>query len=250
MPKRMLRDWTDSEPVNSLDWRDEVFFTRLIMKADDFGRFSANPKLLRSLLFPFKDGLRDTDMTRALVACRDAGLIRLYTSAQGKPLLEIVNFGQRMDKRVAKYPGPEEDGSTPDIIPENPGSSGKFPPERKGSRKEEEVEGPGKARAKTCDELKAYCLELGLPASDAIYLWEKWESTGWVNGGRPIKDWKGTIRTWKAGGYLPSQKRGGNSHNAPAPRQLVQGTPEWIFEHDNPEGLSLNEIKDRLRRKS
>jgi hypothetical protein len=206
MPKRMLRDWTDSERVNSLEWREEVFFTRLIMKVDDYGRFSANPKLLRSLLFPLKDGLRDTDMSRSLAACQKAGLVRLY-AIQNKPLLEIVNFGQRLKQSVPKYPAPGQAEETPGIpaFPELPGSSGKFLSEEKRSGKRE-VEGPGKARANTRDEVIAYCRERHLSDSDGAFLWEKWEANDWTNSGNKIKDWKGTIRAWKEAGYLPSQK--------------------------------------------
>jgi hypothetical protein len=108
MPNRILRDWTDSEPVNSLDVNGEVFFTRLIMKVDDYGRFGANPKLLRSVLFPLKDGIRETDISRSLAACEKAGLIVLYSS-KGKALLQIVNFKQRTRFESKYDPPPEKD---------------------------------------------------------------------------------------------------------------------------------------------
>ena len=61
---------------------------------------------------------------------------------------------------------------------------------------------------KTCtlDEAKAFALELGQPASDGEACFYKWEGNGWKNGTSPIKDWKATMRSWKAAGYLPSQK--------------------------------------------
>lgn len=106
----MLRDWTDSEPVNSLDWAAECLFTRLIMKADDFGRFHGNPRLLKSLLFPLKDGLRDADISRWIAACETAGLIRVYTDkVSGKPFIEIRNYGQRLRSKQAKFP--DENGN-------------------------------------------------------------------------------------------------------------------------------------------
>jgi len=85
MPNRILRDWIDSEVVNSLSWQAEIVFTRLLMKVDDYGRFPANPRLLRSLLFPLRDGLRDADITRCLVECEKAGLIAIY-NIEGKIL--------------------------------------------------------------------------------------------------------------------------------------------------------------------
>lgn len=41
---------------------------------------------------------------------------------------------------------------------------------------------------------------------DGESCWEKWNGNGWINGKNKIKDWKATIRSWKAQGYLPSQK--------------------------------------------
>lgn len=110
MPDRILRDWTDSETVNSLSWQAECFFVRLIMKADDFGRYHGNQKLLKSLLFPLKDGLRDADITRWIAECVNAGMIVVYTDkVSGKPFLRLVNFGQRLRTRKAKFP--DENGS-------------------------------------------------------------------------------------------------------------------------------------------
>jgi len=113
MPNRILRDWTDSELINDLSWQAEVLFTRLIMKADDFGRFSANEKLIRSLCFPLKDGVRDADVTRWLAECQQAGLIVVY-HANAKPVLAIRNFGQRLRQKRELYPPPPDDGQLAD----------------------------------------------------------------------------------------------------------------------------------------
>ena len=105
MPERLLRDWTDSEAVDQLSWQAECLFVRLIMKADDFGRYHGNPKLLKSLLFPLKDGLRDADISRWIAECETAGLIRVYTDkVSGKPFIEIRKYGQRLRTKKAKFP--------------------------------------------------------------------------------------------------------------------------------------------------
>lgn len=64
---------------------------------------------------------------------------------------------------------------------------------------------PAKAKG-TSEEASAYCVEIGLPASDGTACFDKWQGNGWKNNGEPIKDWKATIRAWKANGYMPSQK--------------------------------------------
>ena len=105
MPNRILRDWTDSENIDQLDVNTERFFTRLIMKVDDYGRYSANVKLLKSHLFPLKSDIRETDIARWLTACEKSGLIALYVIAN-KEYLQIDNFKQVLRQKVEKYPAP------------------------------------------------------------------------------------------------------------------------------------------------
>lgn len=107
MPNRILRDWTDSFIVDELDVHAERFFVRLIMKVDDFGRFSADKRLLKSQLFPLKSDIRDTDISRCLTACEKAGLITIYTVAS-KCYLQIENFKQTLRQKTTKYPSPDE----------------------------------------------------------------------------------------------------------------------------------------------
>lgn len=106
MPNRIIREgWLESEPINTLGPAEEVFFLRLCLRADDFGRYHGNPTLLRSNLFPLRDDLRNTDIPRWLAACEKAGLIRCYEVA-GKRYLEIQKFDQRTRARVSKFPAP------------------------------------------------------------------------------------------------------------------------------------------------
>lgn len=58
----------------------------------------------------------------------------------------------------------------------------------------------------TQDEIREFCASLGLAVTDADYCFNKWVGNGWKNGGEKIKDWKATVRSWKAAGYLPSAK--------------------------------------------
>lgn len=102
MANRVLRDWTDSDRINEIDFQAEVLFTRLMMKADDYGSFHANPKLINAFCFPLKN-IRDTDITRWLHSLVSSGLIALYT-AENKPYLHIVNFGQRLRQMRRKFP--------------------------------------------------------------------------------------------------------------------------------------------------
>ncbi len=106
MPTRLLRDCTDSEKINLLDGLAERFFYRLIMIADDYGRYYAHPGLLKARMFPFLlEKVREADISRWITECEKAGLIALYEHS-GKKYLHILDFRQRLDKAKEKFPGP------------------------------------------------------------------------------------------------------------------------------------------------
>jgi len=110
VPNRILRDWTDSYAVNALDAFAERFFVRLIMKADDYGRFHADPRLLKANLFPLLPEIRDTDISHWLAACEKAGMVRCYEDGRGRRFLEIQNFRQRTRQSESKFPAPPSPG--------------------------------------------------------------------------------------------------------------------------------------------
>jgi hypothetical protein len=76
-----------------------------------------------------------------------------------------------------------------------------------------------KAKA-TIENVVEFTRTLGLPDTDAEACFWKWESNGWTNGGKPIKDWKATIRSWRAAGHLPSMKQ--NGFQKPKPRTAAE----------------------------
>ena len=119
---RMIRKgFADSDRVSSLDsWFTECFYHRLLLFGDDFGFFDARPAYLRAQLFSTKlDKVREADVSRALLECERAGLIRFY-EVDGKRYLEILRYGQRCDKTKPKWPTPPwHDGEKKDV-------SGKF----------------------------------------------------------------------------------------------------------------------------
>lgn len=110
MPNRILRDWTDSDKINALSALAERFFTRLIMKADDFGCFYADTRLVKANLFPLlMDSIREADIARWMEECQKAGLIVLY-EVSGKKYLEVLNFNQRLRLQKRKFPCRSNDG--------------------------------------------------------------------------------------------------------------------------------------------
>jgi hypothetical protein len=167
MANRILRDWTSSEKMELLSLGAEVFFTRLIMKADDYGSFHANPKLLKAALFPLKDyTLKQVDGW--LAECIGNGLIGAYTVA-GKKYIRIVNFGQRLQNMRNAFPGPESEFIELTV------THGESPLETKRNETEEETrnetEAVGLVDNSFDDFWNKYDKKVGRPKSEA--LWKK-----------------------------------------------------------------------------
>ncbi len=116
MPNRILRDWTDSEKVNTLSTNAERFFTRLIMKADDNGCFHGNCKLLRSSLFPLKiDEVSEKDVQKWVNDCKEVGLLITYSEGS-KDYIQICDFKQRLRIKTARFPLPNGQSETPQDV--------------------------------------------------------------------------------------------------------------------------------------
>ena len=111
MPSRIIREGiNDSKAINRLSDSAEIFYRRLMMVVDDYGRFEADSTLLRAKLFAFKlDEWPEHRIQKALAECAnlsngsDEPLVLLYVVGK-KQLLEISNFQQR--KRASKYAAP------------------------------------------------------------------------------------------------------------------------------------------------
>lgn len=113
MPNRILRDWTDSKAINELTWEAEVVFTRLIMKADDYGKYYADPILLKSLLFPRRETVSSTAIKGWLTEIMKSGLIQMYITKKGDEFLKIIKFNQRLRQMKSSFPDPDDGKNLP-----------------------------------------------------------------------------------------------------------------------------------------
>lgn len=194
MPNRILRDWTDSEKVNGLTTQAERFFVRLIMKVDDFGRFSGNIKLIKSMLFPLLDDIRDADITRWMAECQKAGLILVYL-VNLKPYIQIENFNQRLRQKVEKYPGPEASENDDGQMTVN----GQSDDGLKRSRNEVEVETRVKGKIfhpPEFQEFLNYFLENEFPHELALRAFNHYVAGQWHDtNGNPVKNWKQKVQS-------------------------------------------------------
>lgn len=106
MPNRYLREGIlTSRRVNSLGWQEEVFYRRLMSKVDDYGRYTADPALLRAALYPLLlDRVRDSDIPRLLASCEKAGLVFVY-AIDGESYL-VMNKWENGRAKTSSYPTP------------------------------------------------------------------------------------------------------------------------------------------------
>lgn len=109
MPNRIVREGIlSSERVDKIAENPacEVFYRRLLNVADDFGRFSSDPRIVRAALYPLRlDSHPESEIRDHIGACEEAGLLITYL-VNGKPYLELSDFRQRLRRMVSKYAGP------------------------------------------------------------------------------------------------------------------------------------------------
>ena len=116
MPNRIIKESIcDSESVDGLSWFEEVFFYRLIVNCDDYGRMDARPQILRSRLFPLKN-VTDKQIESALQSLRSAGIVDLYV-VNGHPFLQMRTWEKHQQVRAkrSRYPSPEGNLQADDI---------------------------------------------------------------------------------------------------------------------------------------
>lgn len=106
MANRVLRDWTFSENINKLSPDAEVFFVRLIMKADDYGCFYGNTMILNSQLYPLKPQSEE-DLSSYINELVANNIVITYEVDQ-KQYIKILNFGQRLRTMKSRFPQPAD----------------------------------------------------------------------------------------------------------------------------------------------
>ena len=109
MPNRIIKESIcTSESINTLTWFEEVFWYRLIVTVDDYGRMDARPAILKARLFPLKDRVTLKDVSSALSKLAGIGCVSLY-EYDGKPYLYLPAWLVHQTPRAkeSKYPAPD-----------------------------------------------------------------------------------------------------------------------------------------------
>ena len=112
MPNRILKESVCySENIDGLTLFQEVFFYRLIVNCDDFGRLDARTKVLSSKLFPLRD-VDDGKVLDALAALVSAELITVYeVEGHPHPFLQMNTWDRHQNIRAKKSKYPELDSN-------------------------------------------------------------------------------------------------------------------------------------------
>ena len=111
MPNRILKESIKTNAqIDQLTWFEEVTYYRLLVSADDYGRFDGRVNVLRSTLFPAKDNVTKKAVEDAISKLASAGLLRKY-EVNGMPYLLFPTWEkhQRIRNQKSRFPGPPKE---------------------------------------------------------------------------------------------------------------------------------------------
>ena len=112
MPNRILRaSLRQSHRWNKCGFFDQVFYVRLLMLVDDYGRYEAHPQLLANECFPYGDpsGVPVTcqSIDKSLTVICSSGLARVY-EVDGSKYIQLNRWKERV-RTESKFPNPPND---------------------------------------------------------------------------------------------------------------------------------------------
>src|SRR4051794_28875220 len=103
MPSRIVRgdELLNCDKYMGLPHSAQAFFLHLWVSADDFGLLQLSSLFIGRRCFRKRPS--DGQLDRLIKLLKDAGLLRVY-EFDGAKFAFIPNFGQRLQRFVAKYP--------------------------------------------------------------------------------------------------------------------------------------------------
>lgn len=222
MPNRILKESIcTSEDMAKLSPGAEILFYRLMVNADDFGRFFANPSIVKSRCFQVNADAFTCEQVQAwLNELSAASLVVLYNGEDGRQYLYFKTWEKHQNTRAksSKFPNP---ASTCKQMQANDSKCKQMSPYSYSYSysysdnvcdKKDRADAPRTRFQKpSLEEVKAYCEERK-NAVDPVRFLDYYEANGWRVGKNPMKDWKAAVRTWEK---QDAQNRN-TGRNAPA----------------------------------
>lgn len=109
MPNRIISSGIlTSESLSQLTWFEQCVFFKLLVLADDYGRYDGRPAVIRGQAFSLHN-VTNADIQAALSRLAAVGIVSNY-EVDGRPYLQLEHWGkyQRLRNSKAKYPAPPD----------------------------------------------------------------------------------------------------------------------------------------------
>lgn len=234
MAQRVLKpSICTSEDINRLSFFEEVMFYRMIVSADDRGRLDGRPEILKSNLFPLKRDITLAAIRKAITNMSTVGLV-IISEEGGRPILKLTKWEchQRIRSTSDHSVGEEERDSAAKrgamrrdaAQNEKETKKEKAPPAPpyKENKKEKEKQGSlpmEGVRACACegfvppslDDVREFIVSERLSVNPDLW-YAHYSANGWTVGGVPMRDWKGSVKSWHIRGDRFGEKKTGKTN--------------------------------------
>lgn len=168
MPNRIIKETIiSSKSVNALNDFQFRVWLYLITYADDYGRGSADPELLKGFVFPRRKSVTEAQIAKALSDLANTGMIVLY-NVGGEPFFYFPNWSdhQRIQTKKSKFPEPEETTLSHGNSPSSTVSHGEPPPESESNTNTNPNTNPNPNTKNICTEQDSAPVAAWLPLND------------------------------------------------------------------------------------
>lgn len=221
MPNRIIKESIcRSDQINDLTAFEEVLFYRLMVCADDYGRFDGRIAIIKNTLFPLKDGIRADQIEKAINTLSSVELVERYEVA-GKPFVRLTGWDRHQSIRAkkSKYPSPVEasesnaqahesickqmQANVP-VIQSNPNPNPNPNPNARVERASKQS-----FSAPSPEMVRDYCNQMGITGVDPQAFVDYYDSKDWMVGRSPMTDWHAAVRKWSSnefGKFLPKTR--------------------------------------------
>ena len=160
MPNRIIKESIcTSEDINKLSKDAEILFYRLIVKADDYGAYFGDERIVKSACFPLKsDDIKNDQVKSWLLELGNAGLIHIYEAQDGRTYLQFTKWEKHQQVRAKKRKFPAFDDTCKNLIsndskcPRNPIQSNPIRNQHDTHAREDDEDGNGDGEDKREDD--------------------------------------------------------------------------------------------------